>query len=862
MGILLVTCLLLVVFRLGATELDDCKKVFLKGNYSECLRLAREGMAKSQWDDGWPLILARVQLTLGQYPEAEKTVSNALGRFDNSVPLRLLAIEVFNANGHTGRSRDLLVQLNEIVRTGVRSTRSAALLTSMGRAALLLKLDPKLVLENFFDAAKRFDANARDPYLASGELALDKGDFQLAAKTYAEGLKKFPDDPDIEFGLARAYASSDGPRMAGYLDKVLDYNTNYVPAILMYADHLIDAEAYGEADKMLARALQVNPWHPEAWAYRAIIAQLKNDAKAEAAAQSSACKFWPGNPQVEYLIGRKLSQKYRFTEGAAHQQKALQFDPDYLPAKIQLAQDFLRLGLEFDGWELVNDVHTADGYDVTAYNLSTLHETLGKFRTLTNQDFILRMTPSEADIYGDRVLALLQRAKDALSVKYGMKLDRPTTVEIFAEQKDFGVRTFGVAHNPGFLGVCFGHVITANSPAAQSGHPENWEGVLWHEFCHVITLGLTRNKMPRWLSEGISVYESRLENGSWDRGMNARYREMILDGELTKVGELSSAFMSPKTPMHMQFAYFESSLVVEYLVQKYGLEAVKQILVDLGTGVAINEALAKRTVALEKLEADFTEYATTQAKNLAPGLDWTRTKDSESDGPSAREKNPKVVHLGAIEGAKAAAHAHNPTNYWDLIDDAQTAMEARKWAEAKGPLEKVISLYSNAVSAYHLLAAVQRNLNQTNEEIQVLSKIARLEGDSTDTFLRLMQLGEETGDWKMVAENGERFIAVNPLVPEPYRRLARANEAGDQIELALRAWQRLLLLDPPDPAEVHYHLALLLKKQGEGLAAKRHVLQALEEAPRYRAAQKLLLEIEKKHPPEQRAEVPSLPVGK
>ena len=30
--------------------------------------------------------------------------------------------------------------------------------------------------------------------------------------------------------------------------------------------------------------------------------------------------------------------------------------------------------------------------------------------------------------------------------------------------------------------------FTANSPAAQAGHPANWQAVLWHEFCHVVTL--------------------------------------------------------------------------------------------------------------------------------------------------------------------------------------------------------------------------------------------------------------------------------------------------------------------------------------------------------------------------------------
>jgi uncharacterized protein HemY len=52
----------------------------------------------------------------------------------------------------------------------------------------------------------------------------------------------------------------------------------------------------------------------------------------------------------------------------------------------------------------------------------------------------------------------------------------------------------------------------------------------------------------------------------------------------------------------------------------------------------------------------------------------------------------------------------------------------------------------------------------------------------------------------------------------------------------------MLLLDPPDPAGVHFSLARLLHKQRDD-AAKRHVLQALEEAPRFREAHRLLLEI-------------------
>ena len=45
---------------------------------------------------------------------------------------------------------------------------------------------------------------------------------------------------------------------------------------------------------------------------------------------------------------------------------------------------------------------------------------------------------------------------------------------------------------------------------------------------------------------------------------------------------------------------------------------------------------------------------------------------------------------------------------------------------------------------------------------------------------------------------------------------------------------------------MYYRLARLLFKTGDLVAARRKVLESLEEAPRYRAALRLLLEIEQR----------------
>jgi tetratricopeptide (TPR) repeat protein len=479
---------------------------------------------------------------------------------------------------------------------------------------------------------------------------------------------------------------------------------------------------------------------------------------------------------------------------------------------------------------MANSAHDTDGYDVTTFNLVTLKDTLDKYRTLKNDDFILRMTPREAEIYGPRALALLQRAKDTLCKKYGLKLEQPTTVEIFAEQKDFGVRTFGMPDNPGFLGVCFGCVITANSPASQMPDPANWESVLWHEFCHTVTLAMTKNKMPRWLSEGISVYEERQANPAWGQSMNPKFREMILGGELTPVSKLSGAFLSPKTSAHLSFAYYESSLVVEHIVDRFGLEAIRKILRDLGEGVEINTAIAKHTEPMDKLEPAFAAFAKTRAEALAPKLDWTK---------------PTPADLKT--GVEAFAKRH-PKNIYMLRRLARQALAEKKWEAAKAPCRELIALFprqTDGDNAYEMLANAHRELKEFTEERAVLQRFAAMTDDAYDVYKRLMELASEAKDWAAVRENAERSLAVNPLLAPPHRHLAEAAEALKENDAAIGAWQIVLRLDPRDPAEANFRLARLLHAKGAP-EAKRHLLMALEEAPRYREALKLLLKMNAK----------------
>jgi tetratricopeptide (TPR) repeat protein len=822
-----------------AQTLEQNQAQFLSGHYDAVIAATRHKVEAGTYADGWRILLVKSLLTVGRYAEARSNALAGVDEFPGSIQLRLLAreTELFQ-NDLAGANR----QLNEIkylIERRSRFEQSGENMVAMGRALLLLGVEPRLALENCFQRVYDIDPPVREAWLASGQLALDKHDFPLAADTFRAGLKKFPDDPDMEAGLAHAFATGNGEETLKAITAALAVNPSHIPSLLLLADHMIDAEKYDEAEKQLGRVLDVNPWNPEALAYRAVLAHLRNDLAGAKQFRAKALKNWTTNPQVDYLIGLKLAQKYLFEEGAAAQRRALDFEPDYLPARRQLAEDLLRLGRDDEGWKLAQEARAQDEYDVTTYNLSTLHDQMAKFRTLTNTDFILRMSSLESQLYGDRVLNLLGRAKAALCRKYGVELKRPTVVEIFPDERDFAVRTFGMPGNPGYLGVCFGSVITANSPASQAPNPANWEDVLWHEFCHVVTLNATSNRMPRWLSEGISVYEERQADPTWGERMNLAYRDMILHGELTPLGELSGAFLQPKNSEVLQFAYYESSLVVEYIVQQFGLETLKKILLDLRDGQEINKAIAAHTIALPELEKKFAAFVRERAENLAPGADL--------DKPPA----------GDADTEKLVWEKLHPNNYYVRLRKARELMDDKRWAEAKPVLEALAASYQGerrAENPLWLEAVTERNLNDTNAELALLQKFAHQESDLVDLNLRLIELAGARKDWTEETKYAERLLQINPLLSAPYRALAEAGNSSGNEEQAIDAYRKLLLLDPPDPADTHFRLARLLHARGGAESeAKRHVLEALEDAPRYGDAQRLLLEIEaasaKENPP-------------
>ena len=815
----------------AAETVAACQEMLLAGRYEECLKATTDAIANRSYGEEWPILKTECELALGKYPETLETIAAGIERYAWSVRLRLLEYKCALANGKRDQAAMALVETEKLVSSASWRYTDADDLVALGEMALALGADAKAVQEGFFERARRNYANRPDGFLAAGRLALRKGDVAFAAELLATAEKTMPDQADIAFLLSEAYRTSDREQAATLLQKSLELNPNYAPALLRVAEQQIDGEDYPGAETTIQQLLTVNPNLPEAHALQSVIWHLRNDAVAAETSHAAALKFSTTNPEVDYLIGRKLSQKYRFTEGAEFQRKALAADVEFVDARIQLAQDLLRLGQEAEGWLQAEQAHKADGYNTTLFNLLQLKDSLGRFTTVTSEHFQVRMETQEAGVYGPRVVEMLEQAWTELTARYEFTPEVPVYVEIYPRVDDFAVRTFGVPDVAGFLGVCFGKVVTANSPATRKENPGSWESVLWHEFCHVITLQKTSNRMPRWLSEGISVFEERRTDARWGQHMDPEFRDRVLAGKVTPVAELSSAFLTAKSGEDLNFAYYESSMLVEHLVTVHGLPALNAILKDLNDGIQINEALDRQTKGLDELEESFAAYLNELAMAYADGVEFTTEELAE-----AAPAEPDAV--------KAFLELH-PQNFSAMLLYSSLLIKAGQLDEAETELKKLIELVPQDDSTNgprRLLADVYQRRSQPELEMQTLTGHLQYSADDLEAALRLQELCEQQHQSDRVVELGRTIFAIDPFQPVALTRTATAAEALGQTEVAVSTLNSLLQVQKDDGARLHFRIAVLLKP-ADPESARRHVLLSLAQAPRYRDAHKLLLEL-------------------
>jgi cellulose synthase operon protein C len=771
-------------------------------------------------------LLAHLAIDAGRYDEAIAALEPAAAR----APLSDASLELGLIQQRLGRDAAASPLLTAIYR---QSGEDAASRLRAARAASALGRAREA--NGLFRAAAAFGP---DPSIdtAWGLLFLEKYNRAEAVKSFQQALGRDALWAPAQAGLARALAQDDPPAAAEAAAHALEIDPHLADAELLLAELDLDNTHYDEARERIARVLTRNPSNLDGIALSAAIDYVRDDKAGFETEVKRALAINPSFGEVYRASAELSARNYRFDEAVELAKQATTLDPDYARAYADLGMHLMRTGDEAAARVALDRAFQIDAYDTVTYNLLALLDNLDKFVEIREGDIILKLHPDEAAVMREYAMPLAQDALKTLSKKYGFTPKGPILVEVFPRHDDFAVRTLGLPGMLGALGACFGRVVTLDSPRARDPGTFSWQATLWHEMAHVVTLQMSNQRIPRWLTEGISEYEEGQARPEWGREMEVPFALALERGKALKLADLNSGFTRPDT---IALAYFQASLLVDHIVRTFGEAKLQALVRSYGEGLEGNAAVEKTIgVSMEQLQASFDTALDTRFGALRAALRAV----PGATGPvehAAPARGGTALDLAAL---RAAAASH-PGSYAAQLDYGR-ALAAAGDRAAFEPLEKAAALVpitSGEDTPHAIMARLAEQLGDPARAMAEYKAVLAQDHTTVDAARQLATLAEKSSSTGALALAYERVVAIDPFDPVAHSGLGRLAVTAKQPETAVREFKAALALGPADRAAAHCDLAEAFLLASRPAEAKTEALAALEIAPTYDRAQELLL---------------------
>ncbi|HEX6938556.1 MAG TPA: DUF4159 domain-containing protein [Longimicrobiales bacterium] len=780
------------------------------GRYDEAESVAREGAAATP---ELAATLGEVLVRRGKRAEAERAFRRAVeASASDRLTAELRLGELLYDRGERDAARRIFDRFIDVYNRAAPGALSAADLVAIGDAVRRLGADDPALFHDAlraYDEAAAADSAALEPRLLAAELFLEKYNSADARTGFREVLAANPRHPRALVGLARVMEFDGEPGAGDVARQALETNPGYVPAHVLLARLRLAAEDFDGAAREAERALAVDPTSLEALAVLAGARRLAGDRAGFEAVVARADSLYPRSAELLATVADLAARNRDYRGAVALAARALERDSSSAHARGVRGINRLRTGELAGGRADLEAAFRADPYNVWYKNTLDLLDALAGYEERQTEHFRLVLHPDEAGLLAPFAGALAEEAYAALAARYGYAPDGPIRIELFPRHADFSVRTVGLV-GMGALGVAFGDVLAMDSPAARERGTYNWGATLWHETVHAFHLGMTGNRLPRWLAEGLAVREERRARPGWGADPDLSFLAALDAGRLVPASRLNDAIVRPSYPEQVAHGYYQASLVVEWIEAEYGFPAVLALLRAYARGAGTDAAL-RHALGLEREAFD------------AAFDRWLRRRFAEP--------------LAALRGAGGLPA---------LLERARARLDAGDADAAIADLERAVAIAPDLAGPdgpWALLARARLARGDTAGAAVALERHAAVDENAYDALLALAGLRERLGDPRGAATALERALWIDPYDPALHDRLAGLYAAAGDAAGAVRARRAILALDPVDRAAAHYRLALALRDAGDYAAARREVLRALEIAPAFAEAQELLLEL-------------------
>jgi tetratricopeptide (TPR) repeat protein len=316
--------------------------------------------------------------------------------------------------------------------------------------------------------------------------------------------------------------------------------------------------------------------------------------------------------------------------------------------------------------------------------------------------------------------------------------------------------------------------------------------------------------VPRWFTEGIAVHEETVVSPEWGDRLAPEEIVAIKDKTLLPIAELDRGFIHPKSPLQVGVSYFQAGRICDYITDKFGWDTILAMLHDYAADMD-TPAVIRKELKMEPADFDKQFFASveTSTKTTVDNFDDWKKRIKEVNEMSKNKDYDGVIKEGlAIR---------------DFYAD-----------------------YVEAGSVYEFLASAYLAKDNKPAAIDELERYVHAGGRSPDSIVQLGKLLTEAGNGKEAAAILERLNYIYPLVNDQHRMLGSLWIDQGNVTGAIREFGAVVAHNPIDPAEAHYQLARAFYLDHQSAKAEDEVVSALEAAPTYGPAQKLLLELNAK----------------
>lgn len=533
--------------------------------------------------------------------------------------------------------------------------------------------------------------------------------------------------------------------------------------------------------KAIARNQDMNEAY--GWLAAAFFLRRQDDATNQLLASDHA------TPIMLFEAAEVLKDARQFTAGEKLYRRAAELAPWWAEPHAALAELYMEIGQDEQARQSYEQAFSIDPYNKRSYNqLQLLDDLTAQFSQIESEHFIVRFKKEDA-ILGRLASAYMEKIYPEVTGFYQWPMKHKTKIEFYPTHEQFGVRTTGMPWI-GTVGASTGRVIAMDVPRIGQGRFGlfDWARVLRHEFTHTVTLEMTGNRIPHWLTEACAQNEEQSPR-DWDSCQ--MLASNLRAGTLFKIQDLNWGFIRPKRSIDRQLAYLQSHWLFDYLIQKYGYARMIDFLRAFSDGKTETQAVqAVFGRSTDILHEEFLSWAREQVRQW--GLD-PEPLPTLADAAKRLKNDPQSVDARA--------------------DLASLLISSGKVQQAEKLLREAVEINASHGKSRELLGMILFARKQLAESKTILEPLLEDKNPRPATLRTLAQIAMLEKQYTQAEQYFIRLQSVQPMEQTSYESLAGIYLIQKKVPQAIAQLRELQAHEQHDD-RISRRLAELLLSSG------------------------------------------------